>query len=245
MKSLRFVLVPFVGSLVLAGCGSSTPSGGDGAQVNDQAAKQMTTQLVSAVTKARTGSDGPGAAFALAAAGQAAQGIVTASAGYTAQAQVGEKIGAAHQADVSGSADCTATGCTFKSYADSASGAAWTVDGSLSWASNKVTCDLTMTGDVQGSSFTIHEKCDLTVTDTSIDGTFESDGSYSVAASGIPGLPSGAGQGSWKASVTYNAVGFDASGCTKSGSVDVDSEVTAGGASYSGTGSVTFDGSGC
>lgn len=248
MKLLRFAVVPVFGSLALLGCGSAETGGNNnnnnGATVNEAAGKQVAAQLATAVTKARTGSDGPGAAFAIASAGQSAQGIVTASGGYMAQAH-GEKIGAAHQKDVSGSADCTATGCTFKSYADSSSAAAWTIDGTLSWADDKLICDLTMSGDVAGSTYTLHEKCNLAVTDTSIDGTFESDGSASVSTAGYPGAPAGGANVSWSSTVTFNAVKYSTAGCPTSGSIDVDAETTANGYSASGTGDVTFDGSGC
>lgn len=239
MKSLRIAMVPFLGSLALVGCGSS---GGDGT-VNETAAKAVSAQLISAVTKARTGSDGPAAAFALAGVGQSAQGLVTVNAeGYSGQAS-GEKIGAAHQKDVSGSAECTETGCTFKGFADSTSGAAWTIDGSLSWAKNKFTCDLTMTGDFQGQAWTFHEVCDLTVTDTSIEGTFATDGKYSLGA-GLGGLPGGV-ETTWDSSITFTAIKYNANGCATSGSIEVEANYSANGYSSSGSGSVTFTGSGC
>lgn len=237
MKSLRIAMVPFLGSLALVGCGSS----GD-TMVNEAAAKQVSTQLISAVTKARTGADGPAAAFAIAAAGQSAQGLVTASAGgYTGQAS-GERIGAAQQRDVSGSADCTASGCTFKGFSDNASGSAWTIDGSLTWSKTKFTCDLTMTGDFQGQSWSFHETCDLTVTDTSIDGTFATDGKYSLGA-GL-GVPGGV-ETTWDSSITFSAVKYNESGCATSGSIEVESNISANGGSFSGSGSVTFSSSGC
>ena len=231
MKVSRLALLPFFAALPIVGCGSSNE-----AQVDEARAKGVAQQMVTAVTQARTSKNGQGAAFAIAGAGQQAQGIIAP----TAEGQSALTTGTAQQADTSGTATCTDTGCTFTSYTDSATGSSWTIDGTESWSASKFDCDLTMTGNASGFTWNFHEVAALSVSDTSIDGTLTTDGSYDMS---IPGV--GSGSYTWNSTLTFKAVKFNGTGCPTSGSIEVQASVDAGAGSYDGSGTVTFDGSGC
>lgn len=231
MKLSHLVLLPLFASLPLVGCGSSTE-----AQVSEANAKLVTRQMVSAVTQARTSNNGQAAAYSIASAGQSAQSIITP----VVEGASALTVGTAQQADTSGTAECTDTGCTFTSYADTSGGSSWVIDGTESWSSSKFACDLTMTGSYGGFTWNFHEIAALTLTDTSIDGTLTTDGSYDLSIAGV-----GGGTVTWNSTVTFKAVKYDAAGCPTSGSIDVEASTDAGAGSYDGSGTVTFDGSGC
>lgn len=221
----------------LVGCGSEeesdpAPAGGT---VNTAIAKSTAASTINAVNLAINSGDGPGAAFALASVGSAAFGIVTQGGTTT-----GQSVGTAQQKLTTGTCDCTGTSCNFVDCGTDDPGAAWTINGTLSWDAGTVNCDLSITGDVQGLTYSIHEMCALTVTPTSIDGTLSTDGSYDMT-----GMAGGGGyntKSEWNATVTFNDVQYGAGGCPTSGSVDVSSTVTVSGSEFSGSGSVTFDG---
>jgi hypothetical protein len=239
MNLTRFVCVAALASLSLVACGDDETEEEEIPQgsVNGQIAQSTAQSVISAVNLARTSGDGPGAAFALAGAGASAFSIV-APAGAAPQA-----YGTARQRDSHGTCDCTGTSCTFTDCtSDGTSGATWSISGTMSWDGEMFMCDLTITGDFQGFSYSMHETCDLALTATSVDGSLATDGSYEIPAQA--GVPGGA-SASWTSSMGFNMVEFDGNGCPTSGSLDVSSSVTAGGAQYAGSGTVTFTGEGC
>ena len=233
----------------IAGCGddSSEDDGEDGGTsnqgtVNEAGASAIVSASTSALASLSTG-DGPGAALALASVGTSAAAVVTPSGGQTqsiplTDSSFGTARSAACEEQCEGdetSGSCTFSGCTLEG-----SGYSWGIEGSISWTASTLDCDLGYTGDLQGLTWTVNINCDLDYTATSLDGTVTSDGSYTGAVSG---------QNidlTWDSSVTYNAVTFpEAGSCPSSGSVDVDASVTSNGASYEGSGSVSFPVASC
>jgi hypothetical protein len=244
MSKRMLACVSLIGlfSVALAGCGGDDESEDPGpqaqpAQVNEAAATQTAASVRQAMSIARSG-DGTAAAFSLASAGSAAFSLVTPGAA-APQAVPGGGIGTAKQKLQTGTCECTETSCTFEACGDDSNPNAWVLDGTISWAGDHLDCDLSITGTSQGFSYTFHEACDLAVSDTSIDGTLDSDGKYDIAQGGQ------SASFSWDTSIDFDAVTYDAAGCGVSGSIDVDATVTSGGASYHGAGSVDLDGSGC
>jgi len=243
MSKRLLACVSLVGlfSLALAGCGSDDEAEDPGpqaqpAQVNEAAAMQTAASVRQAVAIAK-GGDGTAAAFALASSGSAAFSLVTPGAAAPQAAPGG--LGEAKQKLQTGVCECTDTSCTFEACSDDANPNAWVIDGTISWAGDRLDADLTITGSSQGFEYAFHEACALAVTDTSIDGTLDSSGSYDISSGGQ------SASFSWDTSVDFADVQYSESGCALSGSIDVDATVQSAGASYHGAGSITLDGSGC
>jgi len=243
MSKRMLACVSLIGlfTVALAGCGGDDEGSDPGPQaqpgtVNEAAAKQTAAGVLQALSVAK-GGDGTAAAFALATSGSAAFSLVT--PGSAAPQAMPGGIGEVKQKLQTGTCECDADSCTFEACSDDANPNAWVIDGTLSWAGDRLDCDLTISGSSQGLSYSFHEACALAVAATSIDGTLDSSGSYDVAAGGQ------SASFSWDAGIDFHDVQYTEAGCPLSGSIDVDATVEAGGASYEGQGSVTLDGSGC
>lgn len=243
MSKRMLACVSLIGvlSAALAGCGGDDESEDTGpqaqpAQVNEAAATQTAAGVLQAVSIAK-GGDGMAAGFALASAGSAAFSLVT--PGSAAPQAVPGGIGEVKQKLQTGVCECTDTSCTFEACSDDESPNAWVLDGTISWANDRLDCDLSITGSAQGFSYTFHELCALEVSDTRIDGSLDSSGSYDIAQGGQ------SASFSWDAGIDFHDVEYNEAGCALSGSIDVDATVQSGGASYHGAGSVTLDGNGC
>lgn len=116
---------------------------------------------------------------------------------------------------VTGTADCTPTGCTFTNYGDDTTGSSWKINGSVSRSGDTTTFDLTY--DVASGGTTVNWAIDgaITVTATSIDGNLHSHGVTDVAS----GSASAGVNVTWDTAVDYNAIALDAQGCATGGSV--------------------------
>ena len=228
---MRTSIVSFasVALLAVAACGGSDKSPGT---VNTQSARTSIDQ-VGAVNVAMTNSNGGQAAAAVSAMTAAGQSIVTPAA-------PGALIGLApadlprplFQSAATGTADCTPAGCTFTNFGDDAPGNAWTIDGTISKAGDRITFDLTY--DIASGGTNVDWAIDgaVTVTATSIDGSVHSRG----ATSGGPG-----GNVTWDVDVTYADLVLDGSGCPTGGSVTASTSYTVNGmAAFDVEGTVTY-----
>lgn len=228
---MRFsTVVSFVALSIAAAACSSSDSAAPAAKagtVNPQAAKSTATQAVQASVTAVKSNDGQASAGQFMAAAMSAQGIITPSYGAMLQSEHLESSLAA------GTCDCTGTTCTFT---DCVQGGTTTMNGTMSWGSGHVTCDLTYKT-TQTYPLQMTTKCDLTVSDTSIAGTLTSSGT--VDLSGVSG---GAAQGaySWSSDTTFTAVTYASSGQPTGGSVTINASYEIAGQAYAGSATVTF-----
>ncbi|HVV85851.1 MAG TPA: hypothetical protein VHE35_22485 [Kofleriaceae bacterium] len=226
---MRSTLFASVAIVALAACGGSDPSPGT---VNSQNARTSIDQ-VGQVNAALAASDGNMAASAVAAMTAAGQGIVSPSA------PAGRLEGLAPDhlprslvsSAATGTANCTAAGCTFDHFGDDTPGNGWTIDGSISKSGDTITFDLTY--DVTSGGATVDWSIDgsVTVTATSIDGSVHSKGTSSSGP---------AGGVSWDVSVDYQNVQLDGSGCPIGGSIHASTAYDFAAGSYDVAGDVTF-----
>jgi len=236
MKKLM-ALGMVMAAAALAGCGDDTGgTGGGGTNTpnGDVSPQVAQSNVTTSVTASRTaiGGDGVSAAYQLSSLGTSALGLVG-PAGSQPQSENGQ----AKQALQTGVCECDATSCTFEDCGDDANPNNFTINGTISWANGNVVADLRYAGsDVSGSTYDFGVVMNVTVTETSIDGSVESDGSVTAQGANV----------SWDSSIQMNDVQFNSSGCPTSGSIDVDASVSyASAQSYSGQDTITFDGSGC
>jgi hypothetical protein len=196
IKTLAIVGLLSVTSLV--GCGSSdddTPATPEGTP-NKQGASSATTATITATQSAikpSTGGSNAGQSSAnqLSAAAQATQNLVTAGAGSTgAKSFPGLDFATILQplenpAGTTGTCTCTADSCTFAACTTGA----LTIDGTYAFGAGKIkTSDLkytikTGTGPIS-ADVVINVIADLTVTATSMNGTFQSKGTTTTGAGG-------------------------------------------------------------
>lgn len=227
--------VVLLSSMALA-CGDDSESEGDGGgaqsngQVNEAAAQGNATQTITGSKTAISG-DGLAAAYQLASLGTSALSLVQPAGQAGPQSE-----GQAKQAVQVGTCDCTDTQCTFVGCSDDAYPNPFTIDGTLSWGGGHVVADLTYTGSAAAATYDFHLTMDVTVTDTTIDGTVGTDGSVQSSGYGT----------TWESSLDMNGITFNASGCPTAGTLDVDASVDGPStADYSATTTITFDGTGC
>jgi hypothetical protein len=235
----KFVVLAMISmSAAFVGCGDDTGggTGGGGSQtpngeVSPQAAQSNTTTAILG-SQTAIGGDGLAAAYQLASLGTSALSLVG-PAGSQPQSVTGE----AKQALQTGVCECTGTSCTFEDCSDDSYAGTFTLNGTLSWANGNVVADLQYAGsDASGQTYDFSVAMDVTVTETSIDGTVSSTGSVNAQGQSV----------SWESDLVMNDIQFGAAGCPTSGSLDVDASVTyAGSQTYSGQESITFDGTGC
>jgi hypothetical protein len=228
-----------IASLVVtaAACGGDDHDKGT---VNTASAKTSVEQI-GKVNTAMAAGNGANAAAAVQAMTAAGQSLVT------PMGQAGRQLGILpdkfprpdlSQA-VTGTAECTPSGCTFNSYGDDAAG--WKINGSVSKSGDTTTFDITYDVNSAGTSlaWTIDGK--VTVTATSIDGDVHSHGETKFeGGSGTQGV-----NVTWDTSVDYQAITLDAQGCATAGKVSavVSYKVETGGRSggaFDVAGSATF-----
>jgi hypothetical protein len=225
----------------LGGCSSvlSKDETKDG-KTNDQNAKSNAQQQTTAIASAMDG-NGQAAADGLYTGGSGSQGTITSKSlgGGELQVQGLEPLDAPPAA-----AGCTCTGgsCTFK---DCDRGGKNVLNGTLTTADGKFTCDLTWkldaTANGQGSVTSIHVVADMTTTPTAIKGTLHTDGSVAIkgiSEINVPGAPAGAGNTSWTNDAKWDVV--VANKAPSGGSVTYDGTYKVGDTTYTGKGSVSF-----
>jgi hypothetical protein len=221
MRLTSLALVSFV--VATAACGGDDHAKGT---VNTQNAK-ASVENVGKVNAAMAAGNGANAASALQAMTASGQSMVTPAG------QAGRQLGLLPDRfprpeianAVSGTAECTATGCTFTSYGDSAAG--WLINGSVSRSGDTTTFDITYDVTSAGASIQWAIDGSVTITATSVDGDVHSHGVTKVeGGSNNPGV-----NVTWDTTVDYNAISLDAQGCATGGSVHavVSYSVSAGG----------------
>ena len=226
--------------LAAAACGGKSYDPGT---VNTTQARASIDQIgaVSASMSSMNGAEAAGAVQAMTAA---SQGIVTPAAQGRVQGLIPDfsnKDGGVLSA-LGGTAECSATACTFTNYGDDAAG--WLINGTINNSGGTYTFDLTYDISSFGSTLKWTIDGSLTVTDTSIDGEINSSGKSTFEGGG------GAGSATinWDVSVDYRDVVLDPSGCPTGGSVYATTsyEVSSsqGSGSYAVEGTATF-GPGC
>jgi hypothetical protein len=229
MKLLR------IGSVALFGLATAACGGGEEVVLNEQAADGVAQQTISASKSVVATNDGETAAGTFGALGNSMGALFT-PAGARSGPQSAGHLGQARQADSTGSADCDAEAksCTF-SGSTSSGGIAGSIEGSFSWGNGHIKGDLGVDLDIAGSSMSIQENIDLTITDSSIDGSFSFEGSLEAEQASAE----------FSGSLVFDNVTFNAVGCPTGGSMQAEYDASGDGASVSGSGTVTFDGSRC
>ena len=107
----------------------------------------------------------------------------------------------------------------------------------MSWADGKVTCDLTFALTSAAYEMDFHETCDFTTTKTSLDGTFKITGSQKITVQGANG------SSNWDVSEKFVGITFpEGGGCPTAGTLEANATLTSNGQTYTGGGTVTFDG---
>jgi len=136
--------------------------------------------------------------------------------------------------NVTGTATCSNSSCTYDHYGDSSPSGSYELNGTISWSNNSISVHLTF--DITGASFTYHWQIDGDVSwsPTSIDGSMESMGTLSANGDSA----------TWDLTVDYQHIGLDGSGCPSSGSLAISVDVMSSGPSapgnYSGSADVSF-----
>lgn len=239
MKTL--VIVGLVSVTSIVGCGSSdddkpaTPEGTPNKQSASSATTATITATQSAIKPAAGGANaGQASANQLSSAAQATQNLVTPSAGGTgAKSLPGLELAdflhpLENPAGTTGTCTCTADSCTFAACATGA----LTIDGTYAFGGGKIkTTDLkytikTGTGPIS-ADVVINVKADLTVTATSMNGTFQSTGTTTTGAGGQ------SYSSSWDSSLDFKGVTYPSGGgAPTAGSVHIkaSTSVSAGGA---------------
>ncbi|MFO0735457.1 MAG: hypothetical protein U0270_06245 [Labilithrix sp.] len=225
------------------------------ATVDNAAAKSSATATITALASTVNGSENGASVGALSAAAQSSQSLLSAqpAAGTRSVAQgLGLDTESIHVLDIGDpGCSCTATSCTFNACSFGATNnngsVSFTIDGSYSWGGGHVVCsDLKYTfsgnnlgGGTLSTNTVVTLNCDLTVTDSSIDGFVQSSGSTST------NLGQNAYSSTWDVRSTYHRVTFDRTTHQATGgslTVNGTATTTAGGQTrqYAGSGEVTF-----
>ncbi len=170
---------------------------------------------VNAAMAAGNGANAAAAVQAMTAAGQS----LVSPAGTPQGRVVGLLPGSFPRSDLSravtGTAECTATGCTFTNYGDDSTGSSWLINGKVSRSGDTTSFDITYDVTAGGASVKWAIDGSVTATATSVDGNIHSHGVTSVAAgSNNPGV-----NVTWDTAADYNAITLDASGCVTGGEV--------------------------
>jgi hypothetical protein len=224
-------------ALAAAACGSDETEtkqpAANKATVNTAQAKEAAKQAIAASLSAVKDNNGQTAANQLQSAASQMQGVITPAGG------AGAAPAAAGGALAAGTCSCDASQCTFQDCGDPNG---TTINGTMSWSGGHVLCDLTYhVANNGGYTLDLATTCDLTVTDTSIDGTLGSSGSLDGSAGAGEGQTGGMSYSySWTTSTAYNAVTFNGSGTPTGGSIDVSGTYEVGGQSYEGSATIAF-----
>ncbi len=212
------------------------------ATVNEQLAIQSAGNTIETVAALMDQNDGENAAYAMLTMGLDAQTLlVPEEPGQAAKlrpAVIRRALDGSGDGELTGTCECDeeTLSCTFEDCGDAAG--TLTMNGRISWNDGKLACDLTMSGsnDDMGTSMTyeVTLKSNLTVTETSINGSIDTTLSTDMTAEGTDVSVD------VSSSVTYNKVTWDAVTYEPTGgSIDVS-------ASMSGSASgenVTYEGS--
>ena len=218
--------------LTMTACGDDDDDAGQAATVYKSAATGQTTSTIMAVRAAMPG-QGLAVSNNLQSAASQSQGILTPQGAGSTPAAIGDL---ATRTWATGSCDgaCTDSACTFANCSDDTGQV--TINGSIAFGNGKLTAkDLTYTFTAQNIVTTLN--CDLTYTDTSIDGTLSSTGSVDLSKYG----QGASGSYTWDSEVTYKQVTFSASSPGPTGgSIEVSASSTYGGQKYAGSDTITF-----
>lgn len=196
-----------------AACGGDDASHGT---VNTANAKASVEQLAK-INSSMAASNGANAASALQALTSAGQSMVTPAG------QAGRQIGLLPESfprpdlsrAISGTAECSATSCTFNNYGDDTAGSSWSINGSITKSGDTTSFDITYKVASGGTTVDWTIDGDVTVTATLVDGNVHSHGVTDVASgSNNPGV-----NVTWDTAVDYNHITLDAQGCATGGDV--------------------------
>jgi hypothetical protein len=238
---MKNIAIAFV-AIAAAACGEDEAAKGT---VNTTSAK-ASVENVGKVNAAMAAGNGANAAAAVQAMTSAGQSIVTPAQGGA------QRVGLLPESfprptiasAVSGTAECTPTGCTFNNYGDDSAGSVWKINGSISKSGDTTKFNIDYDVASGGTSLKWHIDGDVTITATSIDGKVHSHGVTNVETGGQGGAP-GQLKVTWDTDVDYQAIVLDAQGCATGGSVhavvsyDVDAGGQSGG-SFDVQGTATF-----
>lgn len=219
--------------------------GGDEPQtlmVNSQNASLVAMQFGS-IRQSIQASNGAGAAgAAIALTGLAQTLLVPPQATRTAPPQPLETAFAAMRGSsdtaqaTSGTCECTPTGCTF----NMCGSAGYMINGTIGISADTYSFDLTLTGSAAGVTWNFAYTGSLTVSDTSINGSFASMGDGTIDSGGAHY------EYSFDTSLNISAITLDSSGCAIGGNMtitvnySVSGPNTGGNGNYSGRGTVHF-----
>ena len=236
------IVIASLVAVAAAACGEDEPDKGT---VNTASAK-TSVENIGKVNAAMASSNGANAAAAVQAMTAAGQSIVTPATG--GAGRVGILPESFPRPDiaraVSGTAECTPTGCTFTNYGDDASSTSWKINGSISKSGDTTKFNIDYDVTSGGTSLKWHIDGDVTITATSIDGEVNSHGVTNVMTGGTGGAP-GSVNVTWDTAVDYQSIVLDAQGCATGGSVhavvsyDIDAGGQGGGA-FNVQGTATF-----
>lgn len=141
-----------------------------------------------------------------------------------------------------GTRECSNKKCTFQDYSNSSESGALTINGAIDWSGGNIKTgpDLTYKLSTGGLEWSTTLRINLTVTETSINGTIDSSGKGTVeGTAGLPGI-GGAGAGwEYASKIEYKAVTL-AGGKPTGGSVVVTADYTVGGQAYTGNGTINY-----
>jgi hypothetical protein len=226
--------------VVTAACGGDDPV--HEGTINASGARSS-VESVHDVFAAMDAANGEGAASAVIALTAAGQIVVT--PGAAAPAHVPELAYLPAQwprsktsASFTGSAECTATGCTFVDFGDDSEYGSYRINGSIQRRGDTLAFDLTY--DITTSGLDFHWELDgnVRVNATLIDGEVESRGEANVSSEGR------SYRIGWEFDIDYDMIGLDGGGCPVSGSLSATVGYSVSGdggsGSYRAAGSVRF-----
>lgn len=230
LKNLAWVAL--MSAVATVGCGGDDEGDalpGEPGTPNKQAAASTTQAAITALQtaiKPASGGQSPGqqSANQLSSAAQATQNIVQPGEGAAPQglapmgldfslSPLDEGDGAA---GTSGTCTCTESSCTFQA----CKMGGLTIDGAYSWGGGHIKCDALKytfnSAATPGASvaMTIDLACDLTVTETSLDGMFHSKGHTSSSYGGY------AVESDWDSKIEFKAVTFPSGGGAATGGTE-------------------------
>jgi len=196
--------------LVAAACGDSHDKG----TVNTASATTSVTNMAQIRTSMSAG-NGASAATALQAMTAAGQSIVTPAgqAGRLGLLSTEPSRPDGREQVISGTAECSATSCTFNNYGDDTAGSSWLINGTVSATGDNAKFNLTYKVLTAATSLTWAIDGDVTNSATAIDGNIHSHGVTDIASgSNNPGI-----NVTWDTGLDFNAISVDAQGCATGG----------------------------
>lgn len=212
--------------LLLPGCGKS-----ENAQLNDSAARSQSAAAIKAINSLRTGGNGQGAAFAMIALGQNAQGLLQKQS-ESRSAPMAIDLDALREMSDEKGCSCTDNSCTFT---DCGNSLGFKLNGEIKWSKTSMKCDYKVTGEVGGMEYKFSIDGDLKYSEKSIDGDLKTEGSVKGNVHGHKV------DVSWNTSLVFNNIELS-SGKPVKGSMSIKSEIKSqDGEELRGSGEVSFD----